>query len=174
MDLATLEGLVGRFFAGGLTSCTSDTYSLAKCRYLEFYYKFGLSPLPLSEYVLCLFAAFLSKEGLRSQSVVVYLSGVHHLEICSGGTPGKKDKWPHLQYVLRGIAHSQVGTPHWLRLPITCSTISSLKNVWSQSDFQSQLLWEATCVVIFGFLQVGEFTVASEKHHPALCLRMLQ
>ena len=56
-----------------ITSCTSDTYSSAKCFYLEFCYKFGLSPLPLSEHVLCLFAAFLSKEGLHSQSVAVYL-----------------------------------------------------------------------------------------------------
>ena len=92
MDLTTLEGLVGRFFTGGLASHTSDTYSSAKRRYLEFCYKLGLSPLPLSEHVLCLFAAFLSKEGLHSQSIAVYLSGVCHLEICSGGTPCRKER----------------------------------------------------------------------------------
>ena len=81
MDLTTLEGLVGRFFTGGLASRTSDTYLSAKRRYLEFCYKFGLSPLPLLEHVLCLFAAFLSKEGVCSQSIAVYLSGVRHLDL---------------------------------------------------------------------------------------------
>ena len=80
----------------------------------------------------------------------------------------RRDKWRRLQYVLRGIAHSQVGTPHRLRLPITCSILSSLKNVWSQGDFSVSVVMGSNMCRFFGFLRVGEFTVASEQHHPCI------
>lgn len=38
-----------------------------------------------------------------------------------------------------------------------------LAGVWSGQDFQSRLMWAATCVGYFGFMRVGEFTAVDSS-----------
>lgn len=95
---------------------TTSTYASAKKRYLAFSETYRLSPVPLTENVLCLFAAFLALQGLRPQSIGVYLAGVGHLEIANGGGPAQRDKWPRLQYLLKGIARSEASARPFGRL----------------------------------------------------------
>ena len=75
---------VHQLFAEGIASSTRATYSSGQVRYLNFCNKFGINPLPLTDRSLCLFAAFLANEGLRAQSISVYLSALHHLQIAAG------------------------------------------------------------------------------------------
>ena len=98
------------------------SYSSAQKRYLSFCETYNLPPLPLSESVTCLFAAFLAHQGLKSQSVSVYLSALRHLQI----TAGLPATWPRLKYVLKGIARVQP-LPSARRLPITAAIMLRLQ-----------------------------------------------
>ena len=64
--------------------CIQYQSSSGQVRYLNFCNKFSINPLPLTDRSLCLFAAFLANEGLRAQSISVYLSAVRHLQIAAG------------------------------------------------------------------------------------------
>ena len=81
---------------------------------------------------------------------MAYLLGVRNLAIANGDTPVDRDQMPRLQLVLQGVARSpshQCGThPH---LPITGAIMHQLLGVWSGDDFESRLLWAATCVGYF-------------------------
>ena len=106
VDISTLERLAQEFFARGLAAKTVATYGSAQLRYLTFCEAAGVTPLPLSEGVLCLFVVFLAHQGLAHQSITAYLSGVRNLAIANGDTPVDRDQMPCLQLVLRGVVRS--------------------------------------------------------------------
>ena len=80
---------------------------------------------------------------------MAYLSGVRNLAIANGDTPVDRDQMPRLELVLRGVAQSPFhhgGTcPH---LSITDAIMHQLLGVWLGDDFESRLMWVATCVGI--------------------------
>ena len=98
MDISALERLAQEFFARGLAARTVATFGSAQltCEVA------GLSPLSLSEGVLCIFVVFLARQGLTHQFIVAYLLGVRNLAIANGDTPVDNDQMPRLQLVLRG------------------------------------------------------------------------
>jgi hypothetical protein len=111
---------------------------------------------------LCLFAAFLANEGLRAQSISVYLSALRHLQISAGLQAPTPSAWPWLTYVLRGIKRSQAPSSR-VRLPITASILLQIKQVWFRQlqeepsrAFETLLLWATACLAFFGFLRLGE------------------
>ena len=76
------------------------------------------APLLLLEISTCLFAAFLAHQGLKLQSISVYLSALRHMQVSADLQPSPRAEWPRLHYVLKGIARSQPGSICH-RLPIT-------------------------------------------------------
>ena len=172
VDISTLERLAQEFFARGLAARMVATYGSAQHRYLTFCEAAGLSPLPLSEGVLYLFVVFLARQGLAHQSIVAYFSSVRNLAIANGDTPVDRDQMPRLQLVLWGVARSpshQGGTHR--RLPLLVQSCISYWGVWSGDNFESRLLWLATCVGYFGFMRAGEFTAIGTPPPASLCLR---
>jgi hypothetical protein len=94
VDLSSLLFLDGVRMAGGwvedgfgIASSTRSTYSSAQRRFLDFCSCSGLSPLPISEHTLCLYAAFLANEGLARQVISTYLSTLRHYQISASLPP---------------------------------------------------------------------------------------
>ena len=171
MDITTLEELVRQYFACGIAKRTVNTYTSAQRRYLDFCQTYQIPPLPLSEVSVCLFTAFLAHQGLKSQSILVYLSGLRHLQVSAGLQLPQRADWPRLQYVLKGIAHRQPqGSPH--RLTITVAIMVQLQTALPQvtaCPYEASMVWAACCLGYFGFMRSGELMSDRTNRACSIC-----
>ena len=168
-----LEGLVQSLYAKGIADSTRSAYSTAQRCYLAFC---GITPLPLSEHMLCLFATYLANQGLQARTISAYLSGLCYLQISSGLQAPAFSSWPWIHYVTRGIKRSQPPKDN-VRLPITLSVLKKLKQVWlgeesEPTSYESRLLWAIACTAFFGFLRLGEVSLLSAGLVSSTCCRL--
>ena len=89
----------------------------------QFCSKFNVTaPFPVTEHLLCCFAAYLADQGLASQTGSSYLAAVRNMQI-SLGLPDPRDSSSLLilKRVQAGIKRARLGkaTPSSVRLPIT-------------------------------------------------------
>ena len=139
-------------------------HSTAQKRYISFCSSFGLSPLPLTERSLCLFAAFLAIQGPQASSIMAYLSAVRHLQIPVGRPSPTSDLWPWLHYVSRGIKRSQ-NQPQRVRLSITTSILKQLGfPITMASRLQGQATVGRGVHRIFQLLQTQGATAILKLH----------
>lgn len=147
----------------GLAESTRRSYSVGQRRFIAFCQQLGNldaagSPLPASEWTLCLFATELAK-SINASSIKVYLSAVRALHI-EQGFQDPLINYPRLQRVLRGIKRTQ-GCTRAERLPVTNSIMSIIKNSLDLQCYDHCMFWAACTLAYFGFLRSAEFTVPS-------------
>ncbi len=154
------------YLAKGLASSTKKSYESSQRRYLHFCKSHQVNPLPLSEHILCHFAANLAQEGLKHQSIKAYLAGIRNLQITQGLPDPNSVLMPRLHLVLKGIKRHQAESTNnckRTRLPITLLILKQLQDYWSAnvSFSEAVLLWAASCICFFGFFRSGEICIPS-------------
>ena len=131
-----------------------------------------IQPFPLSEQLLCSFAAYLADQGLAPQTGKSYLSALRSMQI-SLGLPDPRDQssLPILRRVQAGISRMRVlkGSPPRIRLPITIQIMQAIQQslVTSQNP-DRVVLWAVAASAFFGFFRLGELLPDSpSRFNPA-------
>ena len=151
----------------GLKSNTRNTYSSAQKQYMLFCHQHQLPPMPASEDQLLVYVAHLHRRGLSSSSVSVYLAAVRSLHICAGLADPLKN-CPRLTLALKGFGIQAHGPKQ--KLPITSNILSQLR-VFSETTYDTYMLWTAMNLGYFALLRASEFCVTNGFNHRVdLCL----
>ena len=99
------------YFAEGLASSTIRTYRCGQERFLKYCQTNSSVAFPVTEVVLCGFAAHLADGGLRHRSIKTYVLGVCFFQIKAGcNDPFQGAPMPRLEYVMRGIKKNEAKT----------------------------------------------------------------
>ncbi len=88
-------------------------------------------PFPVTEILLCSFAAYLADEGLAPQTIKTYLSSVRNTQLSLGfPDPREQSSLPILKRVQAGISRIRLqnGAPSRTRLPITIGILRQIKS----------------------------------------------
>ena len=119
-----------------------------------------LDPFPVTEQLLCSFAAFMGDEGLAPQTVKSYLPAIRNMQLSLGlPDPQKHSSLPVLRRVLAGISRSRVGRgqPSRIRLPVIAALLRRIDSELRRSaNPERQVLWAVCCTALFGFFRLGE------------------
>lgn len=156
MDINSLAPSVQQYFQHGLAPSTRKSYQAAMKRFHSFCRVYNIfTPFPVTEQLLCSFAAFLADQGLAPQTVKSYLSAVRNSQI-SLGLPDPRDQssLPILKRVQAGIARLRMlkGSPPWVRLPITAHILARIQQALAaSSDPDKYLVWAVAATAFFFF-----------------------
>ena len=123
LDFASLAPAVQRHFRGGLAPLTQRIYTSAMKKFNTFCIECNMGePFPVTEQLLCSYAAYLADAGLAPQTIKSYLAAVRDMQI-SIGLPDRRDQssLPILKRVQAGINRTRQSDnqPWEVRLPIT-------------------------------------------------------
>ena len=155
---------VQAYFSQGLAQSIQKSYGAEMKRFHGFCAQFNVSsPFPVTEYMLCSFAAYLADSGLAPTTVKVYLAAVRNMQL-SLGLPDPRDQssLPMLKRVLAGISHARLTQqrPPRIRLPITGHMLVRIHNSLSQSSNPDKtLIWAICSLAFFGVFRLGELLV---------------
>ena len=119
-----------------------------------------LTPFPVTEHLLCVFAAFLADQGLAPQTGKSYLAAVRNLQISMGfPDPREHSSLPILKRVQAGISRARMlkGSPPRIRLPITANIMRQIDQALTASVHPDKVvLWAIAASAFFGFFRLGE------------------
>ena len=105
LDVSHVAASVQQYFQAGLVPSTQKSYQATMCRFYKFCTMYSINtPFPLSEQLLCSYAAFLADQGLASYTIKSYLSALRNLQLTLGlPDPREKSSMPILKRVQAGI-----------------------------------------------------------------------
>ena len=157
---------VRKYFQDGLAPSTQKSYGAALKCFHTFCNKYNiLAPFPVTEHLLCCFAAYLADEGLSPQTGRSYLSAVRSMQISLGlPDPRERSAMPALNRVLAGIKRMRLhsGPPACVRLPITALVLNRIREALQTSSNPNRVvLWAIFCLAFFGFFRLGELLLQS-------------
>ena len=119
-----------------------------------------LNPFPLSEQLLCTFAAFLADQGLAPQTIKSYLAAVRNIQISLGfPDPREQSSLRLLKRVQAGISRMRMleGSSPRIRLPITTHILEEIKSsLDASSNLDRVVLWAIASSAFFEFFRLGK------------------
>lgn len=85
MDITQLDQAVQHYCLLGLAPSTIRVYKAAEKLFSAFFVRYNIiHPFPVTEMLLCRFAASLAKEGLAPNTLKTYLAGIRHTQVMRG------------------------------------------------------------------------------------------
>ena len=125
------------------------------------------NPFPLSEKLLCYYAAALAKQGLAPSSIKTYLAATRSMHISLGfPDPRENSSLPILRRIQAGIERVRAakGSPSSrIRLPITPPILDKLRDHWQATEHRNKLcLWAVSTLCFAGFFRLGELLPLSD------------
>ena len=156
---------VWRYFQEGLAPATHRSYDSAVKKFDKFCDSFRVSdPFPVTETLLCSFAAYLGDQGLSSQTMRSYLAGVRNMQL-SLGLPDPRDhsSLPILRRVQAGIKRANLGSgTARVRLPVTPRLLRQIKQQLEAIHHKERVaIWAVGCMAFFGCFRLGELLLES-------------
>ena len=145
-------------------------------RFHTFCIQYNVSqPFPLTERLLCTFAAYLADQGLAPQTGKSYLSALRSMQISLGlPDPREQSSLPILKRVQAGISRARVlkGSPPRIRLPITVSILGAIhQSLETSTNPDKAVFWAVASAAFFGFFRLGELLLnAPSQFNPATSL----
>jgi hypothetical protein len=122
-------------------------------------------PFPVSEFLLCAFAAYLADQNLSPQTIKSYLAAIRNTQLSLGlPDPREQSSLPILKRVQAGISRSRLGRGQMskVRLPITAPTLRRIKRQLDTGAYRDSLVfWAVCCTAYFGFFRLGELLLPS-------------
>ena len=130
-----MDSLVQELIDNGISKATQATYKSGWYQYTKFCTHHSHPPLPLSEHVVCQFAALMS-QSVSWKTIRVYVSALRYFQIRAGLPDPSFSAFPRLSYILKGIHRKKPDHLQKHRLLITLHILKQLHGVWSVSFFQ--------------------------------------
>ena len=162
LDVTNLDPVVHQLCKKGLAQSTQKTYDSAIKRFSSFCSLYSIaSPFPVSEPILCYYAAYLLTQRLAPQTIKTYLAAIRYMQVLLGlPEPRQFTSLPCLQLLQRGIqrTHAQENPPPTrTRLPITPTMLERIRVLLSQPPLEHDtiMLWAAASLYFFGFFPLG-------------------
>ena len=122
-------------------------------------------PFPVTEFLLCSFAAAMADDGLAPQTVKSYLAAIRNTQLSLGlPDPREQSSLPVLKRVLADISRSRLGRgqPSRVRLPVTAVLLRRIREELERSAHpERRVLWAVCCTAFFGFFRLGELLRSS-------------
>ena len=128
---------------------------------------FNLTPYPIKESNLRLFAAYLARK-LSYATICTYISSIRLRQIELGYRP--TPEMPLLKLLMKGIKREKGARAKSKRKPITIPLLKTLKQALrlsSFSNYDQKMLWSAFTTAFFGFLRASEFCSPSQSSFDA-------
>lgn len=108
-----------------------NSQARGKRHYLNFC--LGVFPLPATKDQLCYFVRFHKNQGLRHQTVKLYLLAVRHLQVSQAKGDSMMGTMRRLELVIRELINKQAGLPNKTRLPITPAILHQIQQELGRS-----------------------------------------
>ena len=154
--MASLDSEVNFYRAHTFAASTTRTYATQQHTYLEFCNKLSIAPVPLSQYDLGRYIAYLSRK-LCFSSARQYLNIVRILHVEAGLANPLEGNW-YVSSILKGVCRVK-GDASKQKLPITLDILGKILTKLNLFCSLDRAFWAACLVAFFSFFRKSNLLI---------------